>query len=150
MKQWVGAPASTTIFVDEDGAAPFDARIATADGDNASFDYLAGTPVFVGETCRCRPGTPPRSSAAPRAGALHGGPFAVTAPGPGTTLTCTITNRQLLSTVQIVKQWDGAPSSTTIFVDQDGVGALRRLDRRDRRRRQRLLRLPALDPGLRR
>ena len=66
-----------------------------------------------------------------------GGPIEVIAPGPGTTLTCTITNTQLRSTVQIVKQWDGAPSSTTIFVDSDGCCALRRLHGRDRRRDER-------------
>ena len=122
MKQWDGAPASATIFVDQDGVAPYDAEtIATADGDSASFDYPVSTPVNVGEqtvpagytaTIDCGQGPQPYT----------GGAFPVTAPADeGATLTCTITNRQQLSTVQIVKQWDGAPASATIFVDQDGV-----------------------------
>ena len=66
-------------------------------------------PAGYAATIQCGTATPQPYS---------GGPFAVTAPGPGATLTCTITNTQQLSTVQIIKQWDGAPASTTIFVDQ--------------------------------
>ncbi len=126
VKQWDGAPASTTIFVDQNGVAPFDAStVATADGTTPRSTTSPGTAVFVGETpgagrvC----GHDPVRHRAPQP--YTGGPFAVTAPGPGATLTCTITNRQLLSTVRVVKQWDGAPASTTIFVDQDGAAALR-------------------------
>ncbi len=122
-KQWDGAPASTTIFVDQDGTAPFDASVvADSDGDNTSFDYLPGTAVFVGETMPVPAGyaaTIQCGTATPQP--YSGGPFAVTAPGPGATLTCTITNTQQLSTVRVIKQWDGAPASTTIFVDQDGA-----------------------------
>ena len=51
-----------------------------------------------------------------------GGPFQVEAPTTGgATLTCTITNIQLRSTVQVVKDWAGGSSSAAIFVDQDGV-----------------------------
>ncbi len=122
VKHWVGAPASATIFVDRTGAAPFDAStVATADGDNASFDYPLSTPVTVGEvavpvgyaaTIDCGAGPQPYT----------GGPFPVTSPDiGGATLTCTITNTQQFSTVRVVKQWSGAPSTATIFVDRDGV-----------------------------
>ena len=122
VKQWEGAPSSTTIFVDQDGVSPFDAStVATADGHNTSFDYVAGTAVFVGETRRAEPGMRPRSSAAPPPRSPIRRPVRGDRPGPGTTLTCTITNTQQLSTVRVVKQWDGAPASTTIFVDQDGT-----------------------------
>ena len=51
IKNWSGTPTSATIFVDENGVAPFDAStVATADGDNASFTYPVSTPAFVGET----------------------------------------------------------------------------------------------------
>jgi uncharacterized repeat protein (TIGR01451 family) len=122
VKQWVGAPSSATIFVDQDGVSPFDAStLATANGDNAAFDYPVSTPVFVGEVA-----VPAGYSATIDCGqgpqAYAGGPFAVTAPATqGATLTCTITNTQQLSTVRVVKQWVGTPSSATIFVDQDGV-----------------------------
>ena len=45
----------------------------------------------------------------------------MTAPAAGTTLTCTITNTQLFSTVRVVKEWLGPASSATIFVDQNGT-----------------------------
>jgi uncharacterized repeat protein (TIGR01451 family) len=121
IKEWVGAPASATIFVDEDGVAPFDAStVATVDGANASFEYPGGTAVNVGETSvpAGYTATIQCGDAAPQA--YSGGPFAVTAPAAGATLTCTITNTQLLSTVRIVKEWEGAPASATIFVDADG------------------------------
>ncbi len=56
-----------------------------------------------------------------------GGPFTVTATAvAGATLTCTITNASapvppVLSTVQVVKNFVGDPSPTTIFVDADGA-----------------------------
>ena len=51
-----------------------------------------------------------------------GGPFPVTSPPvDGATLTCTITNIQLFSTVRVVKAWIGDPASATIFVDQNGA-----------------------------
>ena len=122
MKQWVGAPSSATIFVDQNGVVPFDAStVATANGDNTAFDYPVSTPVTVGEvavptgyaaTIDCGQGLQPYT----------GGPFPVIAPATdGATLTCTITNTQLFATVRVVKQWEGTPSSATIFVDQDGV-----------------------------
>jgi uncharacterized repeat protein (TIGR01451 family) len=125
VKQWDGAPASATLFVDQNGVAPFDAStVATADGDSASFEYPVGTPVTVGEvavptgysaTIHCGP---TREAPEPYAG----GPFAVTSPSAGgATLTCTITNTQLFSTVRVVKHWLGAPASATLFVDRDGV-----------------------------
>src|SRR5215213_7042776 len=50
VKNWAGAPATATIFVDADGAAPFDAQTAaSADGDTASFEYPLSTPVKIGE-----------------------------------------------------------------------------------------------------
>ena len=51
VKNWVGAPASATIFVDQNGTAPYDAStVATASGASASFDYPVSTSVRVGET----------------------------------------------------------------------------------------------------
>ena len=69
-----------------------------------------------------------------------GGPINVTAPAvAGATLTCTITNASAstplppeLSTVQVVKNYVGTPSATTIFVDQNG--AARTTPRRSRPR----------------
>ena len=122
VKQWEGMPSSATIFVDEDGVVPFDAStVATADGANTSFDYEVSTPVTVGEVT-----VPAGYSATIDCGqgpqSYTGGPFSVTSPATdGATLTCTITNTQLFSTVRVVKQWEGTPSSATIFVDQDGA-----------------------------
>ncbi len=122
VKQWVGAPSSAEIFVDADGAAPYQAStVATASGASASFTYPVSTPTTVGET------TVPTGYAAtidcgdgPQA--YSGGPFPVTSPAiGGATLTCTITNTQQRSTVQVVKQWAGAASTATIFVDADGT-----------------------------
>ena len=122
VKQWIGTPASTTIFVDQEGAAPYDAStVATASGDSASFDYPVSTPVTVGET------TVPAGYAAtidcgegPQA--YTGGPFSVTSPAGGSeVVTCTITNTELRSTVQVVKEWAGAASSATLFVDANGL-----------------------------
>ncbi len=122
VKQWIGTPASTTIFVDQDGAAPYDAStVATASGDSASFTYPVSTPVTVGETpvpagyaatIDCGQGPQPYT----------GGPFPVTSPADGDEVTtCTITNTELRSTVQVVKDWAGAPSSATLFVDANGT-----------------------------
>ena len=122
VKEWIGAPSSATIFVDQDGVAPFDAEtVATADGDNTSFDYTAGTAATVGETAVPTGYDATIQCGANRALPYQGGPFAVVAPAAGETLTCTITNRQLLSTVRVVKQWVGAPSSAEIFVDATGA-----------------------------
>ncbi len=121
VKQWVGDPSSATIFVDATGAAPYDAStVATASGASASFDYPVSTAVRVGETAvpagyratiQCEGQGPPQ--------AYNGGPFPVTSPAEdGATVTCTITNIQNRSTVRVVKQWEGAPASATIFVDR--------------------------------
>jgi uncharacterized repeat protein (TIGR01451 family) len=123
VKQWVGAPASATVFVDADGAAPYDAStVATASGQGASFTYPLSAPATVGETSvpigyRA---TIACGQAAPQPYA--GGAFAVTAPSvAGTTLTCTITNAQRRSSVRVVKDWAGTPSTATVFVDADGA-----------------------------
>ena len=122
VKKWKGAPAATTIFVDQTGVAPFDASVVNpADGASASFDYPVATGAFVGETA-----VPAGYSATIDCGAgpqaYTGGPFAVTSPAQdGGILTCTITNTQQFSTVRVVKKWKGAPAATTIFVDQTGV-----------------------------
>ena len=124
VKQWVGAPSSAEIFVDLNGAAPYDASTtATASGDNTSFAYPTSTPVTVGETT-----VPAGYSAEIACGHTQprqpydGGPFPVVSPAQHLgVLTCTVTNSQLFSTVQVVKQWIGTPASTTIFVDQDGA-----------------------------
>ena len=119
---------------------------------SASFTYPLSTPVTVGETP-----VPAGYTATIRCGegdraAVHGRRHSrsLRPPSAASTITCTITNTQQLSTVRVVKQWVGAPSTTTIFVDADRGSALRRLDRRDRERRQRLLHLPDLDAGHRR
>jgi uncharacterized repeat protein (TIGR01451 family) len=123
VKQWVGAPASATVFVDADGTAPYDAStVAAASGEGASFTYPLSAPATVGETSvpagyrasiACGPGAP-----AP----YGGGAFAVAAPSVAeTTLTCTITNTQQRSTVRVVKDWAGTPSTATVFVDADGA-----------------------------
>ena len=86
VKHWVGVPGSATIFVDQNGTAPYDAStVATASGVSASFDYPVSTPVRVGEmtvptgytaTIDCGQGTQ----------AYNGGAFPVTSPAPMGTL----------------------------------------------------------------
>ena len=94
IKKFVGDPSSTTIFVDQNGTAPYDAStVAAASGASASFTYPLSTPVTVGEdtvpagytaTVACG-STPPV--------AYTGGAFPVTSPATdGATITCTITN----------------------------------------------------------
>ena len=125
VKQWDGEPSSTTIFVDQEGTAPYeDSTLATADGDEASVVYAVGTPTTVGETpipagytstIDC--GLGPSRTKAARSRSL---------PRPSTTiLTCTITNKQLFSTVRVVKQWDGVPASTTFRRPGRGGAAVR-------------------------
>ena len=134
VKQWVGDPSSATIFVDQNGTAPYDAsKVATASGDSTSFDYPVSTSVRVGETA-----VPAGYSATIDCGGgpqpYGGGPFPVTSPAvDGEVITCTITNKQLRSTVQVVKNWVGTASSATIFVDRNGTDALRRLEGGDGR-----------------
>ena len=60
-----------------------------------------------------------------------------------------MTNTQQLSTVRIVKQWDGAPATTTIFVDQNGRRPFE-ASTVATEKAPALLRLPALDSDLRR
>ena len=51
VKTWVGTPSTTTIFVDADGQAPYDASVvADTNGASTSFAYPVGTSVRVGET----------------------------------------------------------------------------------------------------
>ena len=51
VKTWVGTPSTTTIFVDANGQAPYDASVvADTNGATASFTYPVSTPVTVGET----------------------------------------------------------------------------------------------------
>ena len=86
VKAWIGDPASATIFVDQNGAAPFDAStVATATGDSASFVYPVDTPVTVGEV-----EVPAGYSASIHCGPTlelpqpySGGPFPVTSPLEG-------------------------------------------------------------------
>jgi uncharacterized repeat protein (TIGR01451 family) len=126
VKQFVGPPSPTTIFVDSTGTAPFDAStLATASGASAQFSYPVGSAATVGETSLPAgyTATIACGEAAPQP--YTGGPFNVTAPTTtGATLTCTITNTAPppgTSTVRIVKQFVGTPSSTTIFVDSTGT-----------------------------
>ena len=60
---------------------------------------------------------------------------------------CVVRNRFKRSTVQVVKQWVGDPSSATIFVDADGAAPVRRLRGRHGQRSERVLLLPGLDLG---
>jgi uncharacterized repeat protein (TIGR01451 family) len=94
VKTWLRTASVTTIFVDRDGRAPYDAVTrADSNGDQTSFAYPVSTPVTVGEiaiprrytaTINCGSGARP----------YNGGPFAVTSPAEaGATLVCTIVNR---------------------------------------------------------
>ncbi len=60
---------------------------------------------------------------------------------------CVVRNQFKRSTVRVVKQWVGDPSSTTIFVDATGAADLRRLDRRDHQRSERLASTTRSRPG---
>jgi len=92
VKTWVGAPSTTTIFVDANGQAPYDASIvADTSGATTSFSYPLSTPVVVGETAvptgytatiDCGQGAQPYSA-----------PITVNAPATaGATLVCRIVN----------------------------------------------------------
>jgi uncharacterized repeat protein (TIGR01451 family) len=92
VKTWVGPPSTTTIFVDANGQAPFDASVvANTSGATASFSYPLSTSVKVGETTvptgytatiDCGQGTQPYSA-----------PITVDAPATaGATLVCRIVN----------------------------------------------------------
>ena len=51
VKTWVGTPSTTTIFVDANGQAPYDASVvADTNGATTSFTYPVSTSVTVGET----------------------------------------------------------------------------------------------------
>src|SRR5215204_2209040 len=123
VKSWVGAPSAATIFVDADGAAPYDASaVSTTTGTSASFTYPVSTPVTVGEIA-----VPAGYSATIACGEeapqpYTGGPFGVTSPSADSgSLTCLITNTQLESAVRVVKNWAGAQATAAIFVDADGA-----------------------------
>jgi uncharacterized repeat protein (TIGR01451 family) len=93
VKNWVGARASTTIFVDRDGSTPYDASVlADSNGDATSFTLPVSSPATVGEAARLVGYTATIDcGSGPRA--YSGGPFAVTSPAQaGATLTCTIVN----------------------------------------------------------
>ena len=98
----------------------FDAStVATTNGANTSFNYPVSTPVNVGEVALPSGYTATIGCGQDAQQPYNGGPFPVTSPATGgATITCTITNTQQFSTVQVVKQWSGTPSSATIFVDQ--------------------------------
>ncbi|HEY6416902.1 MAG TPA: putative Ig domain-containing protein, partial [Acidimicrobiales bacterium] len=93
MKRWVGTPSTTTIFVDQDGRAPFDAAVrADSEGDATHFAYPLSTRVTVGEVQ-----VPPRYTATINCGGgrqpYTGGPFSVESPAvAGRTRLCTIVN----------------------------------------------------------
>ena len=83
--------------------------------------YPVSTAVTLGETA-VPAGYAATIDCGQGAQAYSGGPFAVSSPNEdGATLTCTITNRQLRSTVQVVKDWAGGASAATIFVDAGGT-----------------------------
>lgn len=91
VKAWVGAPSTTTIFVDADGHAPYDASVvADTNGATTSFKYPVSTSVTVGEV------TVPSGYTATidcGHGAQYSKPIRVTAPATaGATLGCQIVN----------------------------------------------------------
>ena len=152
MKLWSGAPASATIFVDQNGVAPYDAStIATADGHNTSFTYPVSTPVTVGEvtvpagyTATIACGRDPRS---PIPAARSRSPLRL----PAATLTCTVTNIIVPALDRPRRQALGRGARLGDDLRRPGrSGAVRRVDNRDRRRGQRLVRLCGLDARQRR
>jgi uncharacterized repeat protein (TIGR01451 family) len=92
VKTWVGTPSTTTIFVDADGQAPYDASVvADTNGASTSFAYPVGTSVTVGET-----GIPSGFTATIDCGQgaqTYTAPITVNAPATaGATLACRIVN----------------------------------------------------------
>ena len=91
----MGTPSTTTIFVDANGQAPYDASVvANTNGATTSFTYPVSTSVIVGETTvptgftatiDCGQGAQPYSA-----------PITVNAPATGgATLVCTIVTRRI-------------------------------------------------------
>jgi uncharacterized repeat protein (TIGR01451 family) len=128
VKMWVGTPGSTTIFVDRNGKAPFDASaVANSNGDRASLVVPVSSPVYVGErpvprgyaaTINCGSGPRPYT----------GGPFRVTSPARASaTRVCTIVNRKLQPLLVI----DKAATKKVIRADQT-VGFLINVKNRGR------------------
>jgi uncharacterized repeat protein (TIGR01451 family) len=92
----VRASSSTTIFVDRNGRAPFDASTRTSSsGERVSFTLPLATRVMIGEVALPRGFVASIDcGAGPRAYA--GGPFRVTSPARrGAILRCVIVNRAL-------------------------------------------------------
>ena len=92
VKTWVGTPSTTTIFVDANGQAPYDASVvANANGATTSFTYPVSTSVTVGETP-----VPTGYTATIDCGQgaqTYSAPITVNAPATaGATLVCTIVN----------------------------------------------------------
>jgi uncharacterized repeat protein (TIGR01451 family) len=92
VKTWVGAPSPTTIFVDANGQAPYDASVvADTNGATTSFTYPVSTSVTVGET------TVPTGYTATidcgQGAQTYSAPITVNAPATaGATLVCRIVN----------------------------------------------------------
>jgi uncharacterized repeat protein (TIGR01451 family) len=92
VKTWVGAPSTTTIFVDADGQAPYDASVvADTNGAMTSFKYPVSTSVTVGEV------TVPSGYTATidcgQGAQTYSEPITVTAPATaGATVVCRIVN----------------------------------------------------------
>ena len=94
VKTWVGTPSTTTIFVDANGQAPFDASVvADTSGATTSFSYPLSTSVFVGETA-----VPAGYTATIDCGQgaqAYSAPITVNAPATaGATLVCRLVNTQ--------------------------------------------------------
>jgi uncharacterized repeat protein (TIGR01451 family) len=92
VKNWVGTPSTTTIFVDADGQTPYDASVvADTNGASTSFAYPVYTSVKVGET-----GVPSGFTATIDCGQgaqPYSAPITANAPATaGATLVCTIVN----------------------------------------------------------
>jgi uncharacterized repeat protein (TIGR01451 family) len=93
VKRWARSTGVTTIFVDRDGKAPYDASTrADSSGDAAAYTLPVSTDAFVGETVVPK-GYTATINCGGGAQVYHGGPFHVTSPAAnGATLTCTIVN----------------------------------------------------------
>jgi uncharacterized repeat protein (TIGR01451 family) len=92
VKTWVGTPSPTTIFVDANGQAPYDASVvADTNAATTSFTFPVSTSVTVGET------TVPTGYTATidcgQGAQTYSAPITVNAPAtPGATLVCRIVN----------------------------------------------------------
>jgi uncharacterized repeat protein (TIGR01451 family) len=139
VKMWVGTRGTTTIFVDRNGSAPYDAStVADSNGDRASFAVPVSSRATVGEQS-----VPPGYAATINCGAgpraYRGGPFKVDAPDRArSVLVCTIVNRMLKPQLVLAKRATkktlhaGEPVNFVITVANRGRGLARNVNVCDR------------------